>query len=116
MVCRQICHSIWRFFPAPPLPAVLTEPGKGQVYAVTLYVEADRAAKELGIRSRGGFFADASADDYAIAVSDGAFAKVLQVQLVRKVNGPQFYQVRLPFIGAQRSHEVLLCPPAHVGS
>ena len=64
-----------------------------QVYAVTLYVEADRAAKELGIRSRGGFFEDATVDDYAIAVSDGAFAKVLQVQLVRNVDGPQFYQV-----------------------
>lgn len=62
-----------------------------QVYAVTLYVEADRAAKELGIRSRGGFFS--SDDDFALAVSDGAFGKVLQVQLVRKVDGPQFYQV-----------------------
>ena len=63
---------------------------------MTLYIEADRAAKELGIRSRGGFFSDASTDDYAIALSDGAFAKVIQVQLVRKVDGPQFYQVGLP--------------------
>ena len=68
-----------------------------QVYAVTLYVEAERAAKELGIRSRGGFFDDAAVDDYALALSDGAFAKVLQVQLVRKVEGPQFYQVPRPF-------------------
>ena len=64
-----------------------------QVYAVTLYVEAERAAKELGIRSRGGFFNSASPDDYATALSDGAFSKVLQVQLVRNVEGQQFYEV-----------------------
>ena len=29
-----------------------------QVYAIALYVEAERAAKELGVRQRGGFFAD----------------------------------------------------------
>ena len=29
-----------------------------QVYAVALYVEAERAAKELGVRKRGGFFDD----------------------------------------------------------
>lgn len=63
-----------------------------KVYAVTLYVEADKASRELGIRSRGGFFSESSVDDYAIALNDGAFAKVLQIQLVRKVDGSQFYQ------------------------
>ena len=29
-----------------------------QVYAVALYVEAEPAANELGIRRRGGFFTD----------------------------------------------------------
>ena len=29
-----------------------------QVYAIALYVEAERAAKELGVRQRGGFFDD----------------------------------------------------------
>lgn len=29
-----------------------------QVYAVALYVEAEPAANELGIRHRGGFFTD----------------------------------------------------------
>ena len=29
-----------------------------QVYAIALYVEAERAAKELGVRKRGGFFDD----------------------------------------------------------
>lgn len=29
-----------------------------QVYAIALYVEAERAARELGVRQRGGFFAD----------------------------------------------------------
>ena len=28
-----------------------------QVYAVALYVEGEKAARELGIRDRGGFFA-----------------------------------------------------------
>ena len=29
-----------------------------QVYAVALYVEAEKAASELAVRSRGGFFGD----------------------------------------------------------
>jgi hypothetical protein len=29
-----------------------------QVYAIALYVEAERTAKELGVRQRGGFFDD----------------------------------------------------------
>ncbi len=48
------------------------------MYSVALYVEADRCAKELGIRYRGGFFEND--DDYCQAVLDGAFHKVLQVR------------------------------------
>jgi hypothetical protein len=48
-----------------------------QVYSVALYVEAVKAAKELGVRSRGGFFE--SDADYCQAIVDGAFAKVLRV-------------------------------------
>lgn len=51
-----------------------------QVYAITLYVEAEKAAKELGVRQRGGFFDDDSDDDYALAITDGAFNKALQVR------------------------------------
>lgn len=29
-----------------------------QVYAVTVYVEGEKAARELGVRQRGGFFDD----------------------------------------------------------
>ena len=36
-----------------------------QVYAVALYVEAERAAKELGVRKRGGFFDDNRRDPSA---------------------------------------------------
>lgn len=61
-----------------------------KVYAVALYVEAERAAKELGVRKRGGFFDDNRNEDYALALVDGAFAKALEIQLVRKVEGAQF--------------------------
>ena len=64
------------------------------MYAVALFVEAAKAARELGIRDRGGFFKDASADDYCTAILDGAFDKMLQVQLVRKIEGSQFYEVK----------------------
>ena len=64
-----------------------------QVYAVALYVEALKAARELGIRDRGGFFKDAPDDDFLTATLDGAFDKLLQVQLVRKIEGSQFYEV-----------------------
>lgn len=47
------------------------------MYSITAYVEADRAAKELGVRQRGGFFE--SDNDYASALVDGAFNKVIQV-------------------------------------
>ncbi|KAK9826897.1 hypothetical protein WJX81_006395 [Elliptochloris bilobata] len=63
-----------------------------KVYAVTVYVEAEKAARELGVRSRGGFFADDADEDYALALVDGAFAKALVVHLVRKVDGKTFYE------------------------
>ena len=49
-----------------------------QVYSVALYVEAEKAAKELGIRYRGGFFE--SDADYCQAILDGAFSKVFKVR------------------------------------
>lgn len=60
-----------------------------KVYAAALYVEAEKAAHELGVRSRGGFFD--TDDDYAQALADGAFVKMLQVQLVRKIDGETFF-------------------------
>jgi hypothetical protein len=48
-----------------------------QVYAVALYVEGEPAAKELGIRDRGGFFE--TDDDFCSALTDGAFNKTLVV-------------------------------------
>jgi hypothetical protein len=48
-----------------------------QLYSVALYVEGELAAKELGIRYRGGFFE--TDDDYCSALTDGAFEKVLVV-------------------------------------
>ncbi len=46
-----------------------------KVYSAALYVEADKCAKELGVRARGGFFAND--DDFCTAILDGAFNKVL---------------------------------------
>lgn len=63
-----------------------------KVYAVALFVEAEAAARELGVRHRGGFFSDDSNDDYNQALTDGAFSKLLQVQLVRKIEGDQFFE------------------------
>ena len=51
-----------------------------QLYSVALYVEGELAAKELGIRHRGGFFE--SDDDYCSALVDGAFEKILVVRLL----------------------------------
>lgn len=42
------------------------------------YVEGERAAKELGIRARGGFFENDG--DYCAALLDGAFGKALVVR------------------------------------
>ena len=50
-----------------------------QVYAIALYVEAAKAAKELKIRDRGDFFKDADQSSFCDAIMDGAFDKVLQV-------------------------------------
>lgn len=61
---------------------------------MTVYVEAEKAARELGVRQRGGFFDDNRDEDFTLALVDGAFAKALVVQLVRKVEGKQFYEVR----------------------
>lgn len=49
-----------------------------QVYVAALYVEAERCAHELGVRYRGGFFAND--DDYTSALLDGAFNKVMLVR------------------------------------
>ena len=45
-----------------------------QVYAVALYVEAERAAKELGVRKRGGFFDDDRHEQRCDALAFGAQA------------------------------------------
>lgn len=34
-----------------------------------------------------------SDDDYNLALTDGAFSKLIQVQLVRKIEGEQFFSV-----------------------
>ena len=36
-------------------------------------------------------------EDYALALVDGAFTKALVVQLVRKVEGKQFFDVRAQY-------------------
>ena len=63
-----------------------------KVYAVALYVEAERAARELGLRSRGGFFAGNGDGDFCAALVDGAFHKALRIDLVRDVEGAVFYE------------------------
>jgi hypothetical protein len=84
---------------------------KAKVYSVALYVEGKPAARELGLRARGGFLSppppgDAGGKkndrageeqqeqeqeaDLASALCDGAFAKVLAVRLLRDVTGDQF--------------------------
>ncbi|GAX83469.1 hypothetical protein CEUSTIGMA_g10894.t1 [Chlamydomonas eustigma] len=59
-----------------------------QVYSAALYVEADKCSKELGIRSRGGFFE--TDEDFCTSLLDGAFLKVLAIRLLRDVEGQQF--------------------------
>lgn len=59
-----------------------------KVYSVALYVEGTKAAKELGIRDRGGFFENE--DDYCQAILDGAQNKALVIRLLRDVDGPTF--------------------------
>ena len=75
------------------LPEALRIRNAAQVYAITLYVEGGRAARELGVRKRGGFFQDAGTEEYADALVDGAFSKLIQVQLVRNVDGDTFFGV-----------------------
>ncbi|CAD7705461.1 unnamed protein product [Ostreobium quekettii] len=61
-----------------------------KVYAVALYVEAERAAKELRIRSKGGF--GEGDEDYCAALIDGVFQKALQLTMVRDVSSDQFVE------------------------
>lgn len=59
-----------------------------KLYAIGLSVEAQLAAKELGVRDRGNFFE--TDDDYCCALVDGAFIKSLEIVLVRNIQGKQF--------------------------
>lgn len=59
-----------------------------QLYSIALYVEADKATNELNIRDRGGFFEND--DDYCCAIVDGAFNKVLTLEMLRDIEGEQF--------------------------
>lgn len=61
-----------------------------KVYSVMLYVEAEKMARELGVRNRGGFFE--SDDDFCQALTDGGCVKALQIQLLRDVEGAQFVE------------------------
>lgn len=61
-----------------------------KVYAVALYVEAAKAAHELGVRDRGGFFEND--DDFCSALVDGGFIKGLQIELLRDVDGATFVE------------------------
>ncbi|KAL4424246.1 hypothetical protein ABPG75_001547 [Micractinium tetrahymenae] len=61
-----------------------------KVYAVVLYVEAEKMARELGVRNRGGFFE--GDDDYCQALVDGGCVKALQLLLLRDVEGAQFVE------------------------
>jgi len=51
------------------------------VYAITAYVEAEKAAKELGVRYRGGFFE--TEQDFCDAIMDGAFGKAFQITMLK---------------------------------
>ncbi|GBF91104.1 chalcone-flavanone isomerase [Raphidocelis subcapitata] len=59
-----------------------------QVYSIAVYAEGERAAKELGIRARGGFFEGDG--DYCAALLDGAFGKAVVFKLLRDISGQQF--------------------------
>lgn len=61
-----------------------------KVYAIALYVEADRAAKEFNLRDGGGFLKDDN--DFCDAIVDGAFHKVLQLTMVRDVTTEDFVE------------------------
>ena len=72
-----------------------------KVYSVALYVEAEKAARELGLRSRGGFFAGGGDGDFCAALIDGAFHKALRIDLVRDVEGATFYEALEAAMGAR---------------
>eukprot|EP00191_Tetraselmis_sp_GSL018_P003071 CAMPEP_0177600390 /NCGR_PEP_ID=MMETSP0419_2-20121207/13595_1 /TAXON_ID=582737 /ORGANISM="Tetraselmis sp., Strain GSL018" /LENGTH=292 /DNA_ID=CAMNT_0019093375 /DNA_START=77 /DNA_END=955 /DNA_ORIENTATION=- len=57
------------------------------VYSLTCYVEAAKAAKELGVRYRGGFFE--TEQDFCDAIMDGAFVKAIQLTILRSNAGSQ---------------------------
>ncbi len=59
-----------------------------QVYSAALYVEGNKCSKELGLRSRGGFFE--TDEDFCTGLLDGAFQKVLVIRLLRDVDGQTF--------------------------
>jgi len=61
-----------------------------QVYAIALYVEPAKAARELKLRDRGDFFVDADPDVFCDAILDGAFDKILQVQRFIQLNNGLF--------------------------
>ena len=61
-----------------------------KVYAIALYVEAEKAAHEMGVRDRGGFFDNDG--DFCSALVDGGFIKTLQIELVRDVDGSTFVE------------------------
>lgn len=50
------------------------------MYSITLYLEAEKAAKELRIRDKGDFMKSGSDGDFCDVVLDGAHHKVLQVR------------------------------------
>jgi hypothetical protein len=62
-----------------------------QVYTVALYVEAELAAKELGIRYRGGFFEND--DDFCQAIVDGAFTKTMVVSHLQQILNLRWWEV-----------------------
>eukprot|EP01024_Parvocaulis_polyphysoides_P042887 TRINITY_DN3914_c3_g1_i1.p2 TRINITY_DN3914_c3_g1~~TRINITY_DN3914_c3_g1_i1.p2 ORF type:complete len:272 (+),score=28.69 TRINITY_DN3914_c3_g1_i1:50-865(+) len=64
---------------------------KVKVYAVSLYVEAELGARELGIRSRGGYFNADKDQEYCDAILDGAFVKCLILHMVRSVDGEAIF-------------------------
>lgn len=60
------------------------------MYTAACFVEAEKCARELGIRDRGGYFEaskDSADDAFCSAVLDGAFHKSILLRLVRDVSG-----------------------------
>ncbi|GMH41288.1 hypothetical protein BSKO_09198 [Bryopsis sp. KO-2023] len=61
-----------------------------KVYAMTLYLEAEKAAREFKIRDKGDFMKSGSDSDFCDVMLDGAFHKVLQIRMVRNITSEQF--------------------------